>query len=232
MKAQDNKRSAQGQAADDHVTDTSTEVAILLGGLRNELWTQERKRYLELEHEPEPEPIVPIEPAIVAALAERHALPPVYRAFLQALGKQGIAILPGPFQELILYAAPELERAQVGFRGTRPGDNSFVAPHGWRRSWIVIAYDNGDPYFVDTAKTLPDGECQILTAMHGTGTWEPRLAASSLGQFLRILRVWARIVVPHYDPQNPDEPLDDAHLRRLTGEIAQIDAAAADHWTI
>ena len=105
--------------------------------------------------------------------------------FLQALGKQSISLLPGPFQELVVYAAPEIEQAQVGFRGMRPGDDSFVAPHGWRRTWIVIAYDNGDPYFIDTAKPLPDGECPIWMAMHGTGTWEPRLVASSLAQFLQ-----------------------------------------------
>ena len=169
---------------------------------------------------------------MVDTLVQRYDLPAAYSAFLKALGKQSISLLPGPFQELIVYSAPEIEQAQVGFRGIRPGDDSFVAPHGWRRTWIVIAYDNGDPYFIDTAKPLPEGECQIWMAMHGTGTWEPHLAASSLSQFLQILRVWARIVVPHYDPQNPDEPLDDAHLRRLTNEITQIDAKAADHWTI
>ena len=76
------------------------------------------------------------------------------------------------------------------------------------------------------------GDTPVWTAMHGTGTWEPILAASSLAQFLQILRVWVRIVVSHHDKQNPDEPLDDAHLRRLTNEINQIDSAATDHWTI
>ena len=37
-----------------------------------------------------------------------------------------------------------------------------------------------------------------------------------------------RVVVPHHDPQNPDEPLDDAQIRRLNAEINQIDADAAD----
>ena len=122
--------------------------------------------------------------------------------------------------------------AQVGFRGPRPGDDGFVAPHGWRRTWVVIAADAGDPYFLDVTQTTPAGESPVWMAMHGTGTWEPRLVASSIAQFLQVLRVWTRIVVPHYDPQNPDEPLDDAHLRRLTNEITQIDAAAAKHWTL
>jgi hypothetical protein len=231
MKPQAHSRAANA-AAETQAQDKRAEIVGLLSGLRDELWAHERKQYPELENEPDPEPIIPIGATVVDTLVQRYELPAAYSTFLKALGKQSISLLPGPFQELVVYSAPEIEQAQVGFRGMRPGDDSFVAPHGWRRTWIVIAYDNGDPYFIDTAKPLPDGECQIWMAMHGTGNWEPRLVASSLGQFLRILRVWARIVVSHYDPQNPDEPLDDAHLRRLTNEITQIDAKAADHWTI
>jgi hypothetical protein len=208
------------------------DVTTLLQLLRDELYVQERRRDLETDDEATPPPVVPVAPAAVDALVQRYSLPPAYQAILLTLGRQGISVLPGPFQELVIYAAPELERAQVGFRGPRLGDDGFVAPHGWRRTWIVIAFDHGDPYFLDVTKTLPDGDSPVWTAMHGTGTWEPRLAASSLSQFLQILRVWTRIVVPHYDPQNPDEPLDDAHLRRLTNEIAQIDSVATSHWTI
>lgn len=231
MKAQADSQT-ENAAIETQVRDKREEIVGLLTGLRDELWDQERKQYPELENEPDPEPIIPIAATVVDTLVQRYELPAAYSAFLKALGKQSISLLPGPFQELVVYSAPEIEQAQVGFRGMRPGDDSFVAPHGWRRTWIVIAYDNGDPYFIDNAKPLPEGECQIWMAMHGTGNWEPRLVASSLGQFLRILRVWARIVVSHYDQQNPDEPLDDAHLRRLTSEITQIDADAAEHWTI
>ncbi len=210
---------------------TRTGIAALLEELRAELHTQERKRTPETEEEEELPPVTPVSAATVASVVQRYGLPQIYRDFLIALGRTGLTIVPGPFQALSLYAAPELERAQVGFRGTRPGDESFVAPHGWRRSWVVIAYDNGDPYFLDVSKQTPDGDCPVWTAMHGTGTWEPSLAASSLAQFLRILRVWVHYVVPHYDPQNPDEPLDDAHLRRMTSELNQIDTTT-DHWII
>lgn len=207
------------------------DIATLLAQLRAELQMQERKRDPEAEGEGEPEPVEPVATALVERIRQRYGVPQVYCDFLTALGRASLTIIPGPFQALTLYAAPELERAQVGFRGTRPGDDSFVAPHGWRRSWLVIAYDNGDPYFLDVAKCTPDGDCPVWTAMHGTGTWEPTLAASSLAQFLRILRVWTYYVVPHHDPQNPDEPLDDAHLRRMTSEIGQIDPVTA-HWIL
>jgi len=209
----------------------ASDIAALLEELRRELHTQERKRLLETEEEEMLPPILPVSNAIVTSMVQRYGLPQIYRDFLTALGRANLTIVPGPFQTLTLYAAPELERAQVNFRGTRPGDESFVAPHGWRRSWVVIAYDNGDPYFLDVSKQTPDGDCPVWTAMHGTGTWEPSLAASSLAQFLRILRVWVHYVVPHYDPQNPDEPLDDAHLRRMTSELNQIDTTT-EHWVI
>jgi hypothetical protein len=209
-----------------------SDIPALLQQLRDELRLQARKQNPDAPDDAFADDIVPVAPEVVEAATRRYGLPPAYRSFLRALGRHGFSILPGPFQELVIYAAPELERAQVGFRGPRLGDDAFVAPHGWRRSWVVIAYDSGDPYFIDTTKIARDGDTPIWTAMHGTGTWEPILAASSLAQFLKILHVWARIVVSQFDKQNPDEPLDDAHLRRLTSEINQIDAAALDHWTI
>ena len=209
----------------------AADIAALLEELRRELHTQERKRLLDTAEDEALPPTLPANPATVASMAQRYGLPPLYRDFLTALGRDSLTIVPGPFQALTLYAAPELERAQVGFRGARPGDESFVAPHSWRRNWVVIAYDNGDPYFLDVGKQNPDGDGPVWTAMHGTGTWEPTLAASSLAQFLRILRVWVYYVVPHHDPQNPDEPLDDAHLRRMTAELNQIDTTT-EHWII
>lgn len=209
-----------------------SDIPLLLQQLREELHYQAQKDAEGADAEPEELVVVPVAPAVVAAATQRYGLPPAYQDYFATLGRHGLAILPGPFQELILYSAPELDRAQVGFRGPRLHDDAFVAPHGWRRTWVVIAYDSGDPYFIDTTKNLPDGDSPIWTAMHGTGTWEPLLAASSLSHFLQILRVWTRIVVSHHDRQNPDEPLDDAHLRRLTNELRQVDAEAADHWTI
>lgn len=178
------------------------------------------------------EPFAPVAPTVVDAAVRRYSLPPAQRELLLALGQRGLRLLPGPYQELTLFAAPELERAQVGFRGPRLGDDSFVAPHGWRRSWVVIAADSGDPYFLDVSRVTSQGECPVYTAMHGTGAWDPLLAASSIEQFLRILLAWARIVVPHHDRQNPDEPLDEAHARRLALELERIDPAAAPQWAV
>lgn len=174
----------------------------------------------------------PVSNEAITVVARRYGLPAIYQDFLRAVGRTGFVLAPGPFQELVIYAAPDLEAAQIGFRGPRRGDESFVAPHGWRRSWVVIANDSGDPYFLDTNRPGTGGECPIYTAMHGTGTWEPLLAASSLEQFLRILDVWLRIVVTHHDPQNPDEPLDEAQARRLAIDIERIDPAAAPLWAV
>jgi hypothetical protein len=167
----------------------------------------------------------------VEALARRYGLPPAYQALLLALGPRGLTIVPGPVESLTLFAAPELEAGQVGYRGTRPGEDGFVAPHGWRRAWVVIAADAGDPYFLDVAKADAAGECPVYTAPHGTGTWEPALAASSVEQFLRIIEVWAQVVAAHHPAHEPDEPLDEAQLRRLRTEIARIDPAVVEQWT-
>lgn len=198
-----------------------SEITALVQRLREELIALELAR-----------PFQPVAPAVVEAAAQHYGLPPSQRELLLALGQHGLSLLPGPYQELTLFAAPELERAQVGFRGPRLGDDSFVAPHGWRRGWVVIAADSGDPYFLDVSRVTKQGECAVYTAMHGTGAWDPLLAASSVEQFLRILLTWTRIVAPHHDRQNPDEPLDEAHARRLALEIERIDPAAAPQWAV
>lgn len=204
-----------------------TAIIELIGQLRAELAAQGQEGGLRPGEAPEP-----VAREAVQALAERYRLPATYQAVLLTLGQQGFSIAPGPFQQIIVPAAPGLEAAQVGYRGARPGDDSFVVPHGWRKRWVVIATDAADPYFLDTTRATPDGECPVYTAEQGTGSWEPRLAASSIAQFLRILRAWLKIVAPHQDRQNPAEPLDDAHARRLRAEITAIDPDAADHWSV
>lgn len=208
-------RSSEGPAG------RSSRIAALAKRLRDELVAQGAAA-----------PFEPAPPVVIATAARRYGLPETYQEFLHAVGQAGFVLAPGPFRELVVYGAPELEDAQVSFRGPRRGDESFVAPHGWRRSWVVIAADSGDPYFLDTSRPGARGECPVFTAMHGTGTWEPLLAASSLEQFLRILDVWLRIVVTHHDPQNPDEPLDEMQARRLAIEIERIDPSAAPLWAV
>jgi len=212
--------------------DDSPAIADLLGQLADEVRLQKLKRTPEEDLPADPVEPTPVDYGWIARLQQRFHLPAAYCDILRTLGSESLTITPGPFQAIVLHAAPGLEAAQVGFRGPRLGDEGFIAPHGWHRGWVVIATDAGDPYFLDISKATLEGESPVLTAMQGTGTWEPRLAASSLAQFLQILRVWTRIVGAHYDPQNPDEPLDDAHSRRLASEIGQIDPAALDHWTI
>lgn len=204
-----------------------TTIIELIGQIRAELAAQEQEGGLRPGEAPEA-----IAREAVQSLAARYHLPATYQAVLLTLGQQGFSITPGPFQQIVVPAAPGLEAAQVGYRGAWPGDDSFVVPHGWRKHWVVIATDAADPYFLDTTKTTPDGECPVYTAEQGTGAWEPHLAASSIAQFLRILRAWLRLVVPYQDRQNPAEPLDDAHARRLRAEIASIDPAAVDHWSV
>lgn len=211
---------------------TGTVSGLAPGGARSSITTLTRRLRSDLLALGAATAYQPVTHAAMSAVTKRYSLPGAYQEFLLALGQAGFVLAPGPFQELVVYGAPQLEDAQVGFRGPRRGDESFVAPHGWRRSWIAIATDSGDPYFLDTARVGARGECPIYTAMHGTGAWEPLLAASSLEQFLRILDVWLRIVVAHHDPLNPDEPLDETQARRLAIDIERIDPATASLWAV
>ncbi len=55
----------------------------------------------------------------------------------------------------------------------------------WSQSWLVLGRETscGDPIFIDHSHTpLP-----VYTAMHGMGSWDPSLVASSWSQFLAAL---------------------------------------------
>jgi hypothetical protein len=57
----------------------------------------------------------------------------------------------------------------------------------WDKNWLVVARDTacGDPIFIDQSL---DG-LPVYTAMHGMGSWQPSLVASSWAQFLAALEL-------------------------------------------
>lgn len=52
----------------------------------------------------------------------------------------------------------------------------------WAANWFLIGQDDGDPYIVDLNHF--DVVCPVLTAYHGEGSWNFRLFANSIADFL------------------------------------------------
>jgi hypothetical protein len=168
--------------------------------------------------------------ALVDELKKQLRVPPRYRAFLLAANPEKVETIT-PVERVRLIPAAELTKAQDLVK--TPVENG-AAPADWKAAWVVVGESSllGDPYFLDTSKPDPEGDCPVYTAMSGQDRWVPTLAASSFAQFLRILSTAMEIAAGFGDAIMDDED-EDAFREALGPKVKIIDAAAlrAGHWT-
>jgi hypothetical protein len=168
--------------------------------------------------------------ALVEDLRKQLRIPSRFRAFL--LGADPLKVeTVTPVERVRLMPAAELVKAQTVI--THPPDGATPSLD-WKAGWVVIAESSllGDPYFLDTSKPDPEGDCPVYTAISGQPRWVPTLAASSFAQFLRILQTAMEIAAGFGDAIMDDED-EDSFREALGPKVKVIDAAAlrAGHWT-
>jgi hypothetical protein len=168
-------------------------------------------------------------PELVESLKKQLRIPSRFRSFL--LGANPVRVeTVTPVERVRLFPAEELLEAQA--RITKPAEGN--PPADWKASWVVIGESSllGDPYFLDTSKPDPEGDCPVYTAMSGQERWTPTLAASTFAQYLRILATAMEIAAGFGDAIMDDED-EDSFREALGPKVKVIDAAAlrAGHWT-
>lgn len=170
------------------------------------------------------------DPQLTDTLKEQYSLPEIYVEFLQNYNPKNVVINPSPFQEIEFYPTEYLEEGQLGYAvNSETGDRI----ESWSDSWVVFAYDAGDPYFFDTSKKW-EKESPVFSARHGQGSWEPHLVASTFSQFLLILIEWLNILG---DPECYDKrsaEISDEGIKRLKEMLLKIDdqALKSGHWWV
>jgi hypothetical protein len=166
----------------------------------------------------------------VEDLKKKLRIPSRYRSFLLSADPTKVETVT-PVERVRLLPSSELEKAQDMVK--IPQDGGTV-PADWKPSWVVIAESSllGDPYFLDVSKPDPEGDCPVYTAMSGEARWNPKLAASSFAQFLRILSTAMEIAAGFGDAIMDDED-EDSFRESLGPKVKVIDSAAlrAGHWT-
>jgi hypothetical protein len=174
------------------------------------------------------------EPPKVETLKAQLRIPRRFREFLLAADPLDVETKT-PAERVRLVPAERLLEEQRGFGMKEDGSpHAGPPPNGWRKGWVIIAHSAllGDPYFLDTTSPDAEGDCPVFTAMNGTGTWKPRLCASSFATFLRILSIGMVVAkgFPDHDVDGEDEQV----FREALGpRIREYDPAAAKagHWT-
>lgn len=168
--------------------------------------------------------------ALVEDLRKQLRIPSRIRAFYIGADPLKVETVT-PVERVRLFPATELVKAQTVI--TSPPDGGTPSLD-WKAGWVVIGESSllGDPYFVDTSKPDPEGDCPVYTAISGQTRWVPTLAASSFAQFLRILSTAMEIAAGFGDGIMDDED-EDSFREALGPKVKVIDAAAlrAGHWT-
>ena len=168
--------------------------------------------------------------ALVEDLRKQLRIPSRFRAFLIGADPLKVETVT-PVERVRLMPAAELVKAQTVI--TAPPDGGTPSLD-WKAGWVVVGESSllGDPYFLDTGKPDPEGDCPVYTAISGQPRWVPTLAASSFAQFLRILQTAMEIAAGFGDAIMDDED-EDSFREALGPKVKVIDAAAlrAGHWT-
>lgn len=146
-------------------------------------------------------------------------VPQAYEAWRLELGFDEISYGAGG---VYLEHVDGLKEAQVGY-SVSPEGKSFCTgqPGDWLESWLVIGHDTlvGDPVFVDTSVA----DLPVLTAMHGSGTWDPTCIAVSLESFGTAFKEVRRLSKGRENPVELEKhPLPAAER---SAALAKIEAA-------
>jgi hypothetical protein len=167
--------------------------------------------------------------ALIEDLRKQLRIPSRFRAFLAGADPIKVETVT-PVERVRLLPAAELLKAQTVI--TAPPDGA-TPPLDWKAGWVIIGESSllGDPYFLDTSKPDPEGDCPVYTAISGQTRWVPTLAASSFAQFLRILSTAMEIAAGFGDGIMDDED-EDSFRESLGPKVKVIDAPAlrAGHW--
>jgi hypothetical protein len=168
--------------------------------------------------------------ALVEDLRKQLRIPSRFRAFLIGADPLKVETVT-PVERVRLMPSAELIKAQTVITSPPEGATPSL---DWKPGWVVIAESSllGDPYFLDTTKPDPEGDCPVYTAISGQPRWVPTLAASSFAQFLRILSTAMEIAAGFGDGIMDDED-EDSFRESLGPKVKVIDAPAlrAGHWT-
>lgn len=154
-----------------------------------------------------------------------------YRELLDALAIPTVNL---GYMTVHVHGVNELEEAQIGY-SVDPSGTSLVDHEtgSWQTQWVVIGYEDscGDPIFIDSeTEGFP-----VYTAMHGSGTWEPNLIATGLGNFAAAVREVARVAEGRENPvqleANPIAPDERAKvMQRIQRHNPGIDPTFWETW--
>lgn len=133
-----------------------------------------------------------------------------------------------------LVRSDNLPQEQIGFAVNTCGKSLVgIGPGDWRPEWMVIGHNTwcGDPIF--TSRESPH---LVFTAMHGEGSWTPKLVAPSIDLFGECLKLFQRFAAGRSNPAeleaNAPTVQEQADFLQQINRLTDGDKEAADFWAV
>jgi hypothetical protein len=133
-----------------------------------------------------------------------------------------------------LFQPDELPRGQVGFAVASDGEVLVgIGPGDWRPEWIVIGHETacGDPIFATDEPPHP-----VFSAMHGEGSWEPKLVAPSIETFGACLTAFRVFAAGRSNPvqidANPTTREQQAQFLTVIRNLTNSSQDALEFWAV
>ena len=98
----------------------------------------------------------------------------------------------------------EITSHQIGYSVTSDGESLIGnGAENWKANWVVIGHETGcgDPIFIDSNR--PD--YPVYTAMHGSGSWEPKIICRTYDSFIRIIEKLEKLAAGREYPTRLEE---------------------------
>lgn len=129
----------------------------------------------------------PADQSDLLLISRKWALPQRYFEFLKRFSPDKIICqlkLPGYGSGFCFYGARELIAGQVGYSVQVTSEPLEC----WPQDYICIGNSSVDPFVLDLS-SIQNGDCPVLTAKHGQGSWDFRSYSRSFEAFLTRITV-------------------------------------------
>lgn len=132
------------------------------------------------------------------------------------------------------FQPDDVPPGQVGFAVASDGESLVgIGPGDWRPEWVVIGHDTacGDPVFASDEAPHP-----VFSAMHGEGSWEPKLVAPSIEAFAECLRAFQAFAAGRGGPveleENLPTPEQQAQFLTVIRSLTNDNQDALSFWAV
>jgi len=136
------------------------------------------------------------------------------------------------FGGIELFNSETIAQEQIGYSVSATGESFCGDKAGsWKSNWLVVGRELvcGDPLILDTSKP----KFSVLTAEHGTGSWDAKVIAPSFEAFAASLKAFSDLAQSRTNPvELENNPITAQERSKFLEQLSQLNQleTAIDFW--